>query len=263
MTTTATAKPGGRARKVKAAEGITVRHRKHCTEHAGGRCSCEPAYQAQVWSPRDNKPIRKTFASISAAKAWRQESQVAMRRGTLRAPSPSTLNEAAADWVAAARKGIVRTRSGDQYKPSAIRAYEQALNHRVLPDFGTCRLSAISHRVLQDLADQLTANGLSASSVRNTILPLRAIYRRAVSRGDIAINPTLKLALPAVRGRRDRIAPPQEATALLQALPLGERALWATALYAGLRLGELQALTWNEIDLAQNRSRFHARGLSF
>jgi integrase len=34
----------------------------------------------------------------------------------------------------------------------------------------------------------------------------------------------------------------------LAALPLGERALWATALYAGLRRGELQGLRWSDVD---------------
>jgi integrase len=58
--------------------------------------------------------------------------------------------------------------------------------------------------------------------------------------------------LPAVRGRRDRIAAPTEAAALLDALAPLERAIWATALYAGLRLGELQALDWSHIDLEHN-----------
>ena len=39
------------------------------------------------------------------------------------------------------RPGLVRTRTGEAYKPSAIRAYRQALNHRVLPTLGTKRLT--------------------------------------------------------------------------------------------------------------------------
>jgi hypothetical protein len=176
--TTATRK---RPRRRRAHQGIEVRHSRRCSASTGGPCACTPTYQAQVWSSRDRKPIRKTFATLAAARAWRQESQVAIRRGTLGARSPVRLREAAEDWLAAAAAGLVRTRSGDRYKPAAVRAYRQALNHRVLPRLGSKRLFAISRTMLQDLADQLAADGLSASSIRNTILPLRAIYRRATT----------------------------------------------------------------------------------
>jgi integrase len=71
---------------------------------------------------------------------------------------------------------------------------------------------------------------------------LRALYRRAVTRGDAIVNPTAGLLLPAVRGKRDRIASPTEADKLVAALPKCDRGLWATAFLAGLRRGELMAL---------------------
>ena len=98
---------------------------------------------------------------------------------------------------------------------------------------------------------------MSASSIRNTVNAVRAIYRDAdlLAQGSIAINPTLGLRLPAVRGTRDRIAPPDEALQLLQALPADDRALWATALFAGLRLGELMALRFEDIEFEQGTIR--------
>jgi len=44
--------------------------------------------------------------------------------GAMRAPLRLTVAEAAEAWLAAARDGVTRTRSGDAYKPSAIRGYE-------------------------------------------------------------------------------------------------------------------------------------------
>ncbi len=206
------------------------------------------AYQAQAYSAREGRTIRKTFPSLAEARAWRQDTQVALRRRTMRAPTRRTLAEAAADWLAAAKAGVVRTRSGEPYKPSALRSYEQALEKKVLPALGKKRLSELERNDVQDLVDRLVAAGDAASTVRNAVLPLRAIYRRSVERSEVAVNPTVGLRLPAVRGRRDRVARPQDAAALIDSLPAADRALWATALYAGLRRGELQALRWSDVD---------------
>ena len=91
------------------------------------------------------------------------------------------------------------------------------------------------------------------------------IYRRAIRNGEVTVNPCSNLDLPAVRGRRERIPSPQEAVALLAALPESDRALWATALYArALRRGELLALQWDDVDLAKGvirvRRAMDARG---
>ena len=82
-------------------------------------------------------------------------------------------------------------------------------------------------------------------------MPLRAIYKRAVARGHVAVNPTTGVELPAQRGGRDRIADPVEAAKLIEAVPERDRAVWATAMYAGLRRGELRALRWSDIDLKE------------
>jgi site-specific recombinase XerC len=112
------------------------------------------------------------------------------------APSRTTLAEAAEEWLAAAQAGVVRTRSGDPYKPSALRAYEQALRAKLLPALGHLKLSAVTRNSVQDLVDRLVAEGAAASTVRNAVPPLRAIYRRALSRSEVHLNPTEGLTLP-------------------------------------------------------------------
>jgi integrase len=236
-------------------EGIVIRHSRRCASHRDAGCDCSPGYQAQVFSSRDRRTIRKTFATLSDARAWRAETHAALRAGTLRAPTRTTVAEAAAAWLAAAEAQVVRTRAGTPYKPSALRAYEQALRTKVVPELGQLRLSAVTRASVQDLADKLVASGLSPSTVRNAVLPLRAIYRRALARSEVLVNPTLGLALPAPRGRRDRIAPPAEARALLDVLTPEDRPVWATALYAGLRRGEIKGLRWSEVDFERGLVR--------
>lgn len=229
--------------------GIRPRHARSCAAPEGA-CNCSPTWEASVYSKREGRKLRKTFPTQAAAKAWRADATTAVRKGSMRAAPTVTVREASVAWLVGARDGSIRNRSGDVYKPSAIRGYDAALKHRILPDLGASKLSDVGRQDVQDLADRMLAKGADPSTIRNAIMPLRVIFRRAVSRGEVAVNPCTGLELPAVRGRRDRIASPEEAARLLAALPTDDRALWATATYGGLRAGELMALRWDDVDLA-------------
>ena len=234
--------------------GIVVKHRVGCASERGARCNCRRVYQAAVWSARERRRIRKHFDSLDAAKVWRADSYGKLRRREMRAPSAITFGEAADLWLLGVRAGSIRTRSGDTYKPSTIRSYEQALRGRrngngggLLGEFGARKLTDLALDDIQDYADRLLAAGSEPSTIRNAIMPVRVIC--SWRRREVPVNPTDGLRLPAVRSGRDRIASPAEAELLLAALRADDRPLWATALYAGLRRGELMGLRWQDVDL--------------
>ena len=132
-------------------EGISLRHARSCPRQSGGRCRCAPTYQAQAWSPGDRKRLTRTFPTLAAARGWRYDALVGLRSGTLRAAGGVTLRAAADEWLAAAEAGIVRNRSGDVYKPSALRGYEQSLRARLLPGLGGAKLADIRRSDVQRL----------------------------------------------------------------------------------------------------------------
>ena len=120
------------------------------------------------------------------------------------------MRQFAVQWLEGAREGTIRNRSGRPYKPSALRSYEQALEQHLLPDLGGIKLGELDRNDVQDLADRLHASGMSASTVRNAIVPLRAICRRAVARRDAPDQPDDRARATRGRGRRDRYASPRK-----------------------------------------------------
>jgi integrase len=118
-----------------------------------------------------------------------------------------------------------------------------------LATFGDRRIATITRHQLQAWVDAKAAKGMPRSTINNAVDPLRVLFRRALRRSVVATNPTTDLELPGRAGEPMRFASRQEAKQLVEALPPEDRALWATALYGGLRRGELRALRWTDVDL--------------
>lgn len=232
-----------------AGDGIDVRHRKGCRSHEGGRCNCTPGYRAGVYDAATRRQHHRTFATRSEARLWRLDAIAQIRAGVRRTPSSATVREAAERRLRDARAGVALTRSGEPYKPSSIRNAERALKLRVLPAMGDRPFAQVRRGELQRLVNRVQAEGANPSTIGTTIMPLRAMYRDAIAADELDDNPTRGLRMPAVRGRRERYAdqpPPCWPPSSLRSAPL-----WVTALYAGLRRGELIALRWEDVDLPE------------
>ena len=133
---------------------------------------------------------------------------------------------------------------------ATIRGYRHDLNHRVLPDLRRDPASDVRRGDFQALVDRLHGPGLVRLED-----PERAPRLRGSSPGrDRARRSERQPDLRAPAPERSQAARPgrvgDEAAALLAALPDADRALWATAFYAGLRRGELRGLRWDDVDLA-------------
>lgn len=145
-------------------------------------------------------------------------------------------------------------------RPSTHRRYTQLLAH-VIRAHGSERLTLLTAHQLTSLYAQLQrprsdgGAGLSASTAHHVHTVLHGALADAVKLDLAPINVSERVNAPKLR--RSTIDPytRQEADRLLDAAR-GDRleALYVLAVLTGMRLGELLALTWRQIDLDSPRA---------
>jgi len=136
------------------------------------------------------------------------------------------------------------------------RDYDALIRLHILPDIGRVRLSQLSPQRVQALYATCAAKGLSARRVRAVHSILHFALKRAVRIGIVPRNVADMVDAPAVR--RFDIHPLSREQArryLEEAQTERLSALFTLALATGLRLGELTALRWSEVDLNQRKIR--------
>lgn len=234
------------------------RHSNGCPAKDGERCRCNAGWEASVYLAREGRKKRRTFKSKAEARSWLIDSEQAAKQGTLRATPRDTRTVAAAleAFVAGMADGTIRPKGRGSYARATLRSYEKSVRLHLIPAFGTVRVAELRRADVQDLADELLADGLAPSTASNALDPLRALYRRLEDRDEIAYNPAQRIDLPPKKSLKPaRIVPAAEAAELIAALPPADRPLRAAAFYAGLRRGELQALRVRDVDLSKSEIR--------
>lgn len=209
-------------------------------------------YRGTVYDRRIKKHRHGPWTKLLAeARSWRIDAQAALRSGPATGATEETIRAGLRRFFADMRSGVARTRSGTRYKPSVVRQYEAAYGLYIDRELGPAQVGDIRRRDLQEIADKLSL-AHSGSTVRNALMPLRAYFRWAMARDLVYANPTAGLEVPANESKRERVATPVEADALLRALPEKDRPIWASFFYAGLRVGEVQGLKIEDLDLEEN-----------
>jgi integrase len=177
---------------------------------------------------------------LKAARAARGDVLAKIGRGERVAPSKRTLAEVADAFFES---------HGSTLRPRTLDIYRSNLTNHVLPKLGRRRVASISEDDIARLIGDLSH--LSPWSVHGVLTALSRVLGYAARRGLIASNPVRRLE----RGERPSIAPSEkrilghdEIAALLDAADDAHRPLLATAVYTGLRLGELLGLRWQDID---------------
>jgi len=114
--------------------------------------------------------------------------------------------------------------------------------------FGALELSGFRRDELQDLLDEKAEAGLSFSVVDHLRWDVKQIFDMAVSEGHVERNPALLLFTPKQAAKPiRRVMNMKEVQTCFAALEQRERLIAKLAVIAGMRPGEIFALTWGRM----------------
>ncbi|MGG5329891.1 tyrosine-type recombinase/integrase [Enterococcus sp. AZ163] len=138
-----------------------------------------------------------------------------------------------------------------QIKESTLASYSYKIDHYLLPNFSSTFLEHITAKDIQESLERWKDYGLSTSSIKVVMRLLSSMLNQAFKQGLITKNPCLTIQLPK-EGRNKVGALSQKQQALLEKnVELdsnnNSRAV-ILALHTGLRIGEIAALKWADID---------------
>lgn len=136
--------------------------------------------------------------------------------------------------------------------PRTIRNEEQCFRLWIAPAIGSKPLKDIAPIHLERIKKAMADAGRAAQSVKHVLALIRQIINFAKTHGLFAgENVVGKVKMPSADARRVRFLAPEEAEEVLNALKFRSRDTHDMALLsinAGLRFGEISALTWPDVD---------------
>lgn len=137
------------------------------------------------------------------------------------------------------------------------RKIRRTLNNHILPAFRSRRLCDIGTLDLQRFILQKADTGLSWACVDHYRHLLSKIFSSAKKWGYYSgENPAAGVELPEKQAVREKhLLTPEQITRLLRVLREPVRTMALVAVLTGLRVGEILALRWQDLDLASGRLR--------
>jgi len=159
-----------------------------------------------------------------------------------------TFGEACAEWLRYVEFDRERTES-------TLRDYRHTVRDHLLPYFGDDKpVGKITSEDIDAFRESMLGEGrLSRRSIQKILVILHGIFKRAKRRKWIAANPAEDAErVTFTRSGDFSVLTPAEVEALARAAANDQdAAIFLTAAFTGLRLGELRALRWRDVNFAK------------
>jgi integrase len=217
------------------------------------------------YKDRAGRSHRKSVRTIAEARQVKAMVTADLARGEHHVDSRTTFAMYAVDWL-----DTYQGRTGRGIRTPTRDSYRRHIQRHALPFFGTMRLTEIGPAVVKRYAQHVAEKGVGYNSVRLAVAPVRAMLATAVEDGLLRSNPARGVRIPRPAGHETDAAEAEEAAKalteeelrrFLAAVPDEWRLFFEVLAATGLRISEMLALRWSDIDLGQHR--LHVRRRSY
>jgi integrase len=164
--------------------------------------------------------------------------------GSFEVIKPILFNELAEKWY--------EQKKTDERRPGTLWAYRVRLDHHILPFFGKKAVSQVTRGDVEE-AKLKTREKLSARSTNFVLTQVKAIFRHGMRLGFCKLNPA-EFIEPCKGAERfeGSFLTTEECPTLLKHCEEPFRTIFFTMFATGVRIGELSALMWTDIDFKKN-----------
>jgi integrase len=207
-------------------------------------------------SGRQRKQAARTLAE---ARDLKSSLTTDVRRGEWREQSSVTFAQHWGPWI-----DSYAGRTSRGFRETTRQDYRRDLEQFALPFFCRTRLAAIDPADVKRFMQDLAAKGYSAGTIRNAVAPLRAMLADAAEDGIIRSNPAAGVRVPSTAKRPDETRAKHLTATELERLRMNlatddDRLLVDFLVATGLRISEVMALDWGQLDVGRGRVRIERR----
>jgi integrase len=232
---------------------LSITHTEGCTKR-----NCGPAcvrvtsgweYDIRVKLPTGDLFVERRKSPLSSKSATLRHAENRANHAIRESVAPAPVVKKEVPTVAEFEEKFL-SYSTTNNKPSTVYAKKWMLRVHLLPFFGSMRLDQIGPAEIEEYKANKLAEKQDRKSINNHLAALRKMLNLAQEWGVID-------RVPKVRGFKvkhqfvasDEFLDFEETDRFLRAAAPEWRAFLATALKTGLRVGELLALKWEDVDL--------------
>ena len=207
-------------------------------------------------NPQTGKPIeiqRGGFKTKRAAQLAAAEEQTALDRHAFVPINDISFRDFAAEWLQSYALNV-------KISSVRIRKHQLALMCECI---GNAPIQSITPKIYQDALDTLTKSGFAANTISGAHTAARMVFKRACQYRVIKEDPSMYAKPPRRQSRSiqqiEKVPPYLEKEHLYTFLTFarkeglsGDYAMFMLLAYTGMRIGELLALTWQDIDMEEH-----------